>query len=198
MILAASPSPLQPMRHTPLLALLPLAFLATACASGTGGASSSSTRDRVLITGADGTVVRQTSDVNVAMSFEAPMDRVWNAVVATYDDVGIQANTADRAAGRYGVVNFPVPNQLRSVSVGQLFSCGSNLTGPNVNQGRVRADVITTLTARSGGGTNAAMLVTGVLRKFDASSTDPITCQSTGRLESLMQKSIERKLSETK
>ena len=178
------------MRHATLLALTaPLLMLGTACASGGGAPPTTNNSDRIIMTNDVGTVLHQTLNANAHMSFKAPVASVWSAVQAAYMDVGVDANTADRAAGRYGAVNFTFPRRLKGVNVNQLFNCGSSMTGPQVDQGRVTADVVSTLVA-NGDATDVNVYVDGVLRKNDGASSDPMSCPSTGRLEELLRASI--------
>ncbi len=169
-------------------------LLASGCAS-TSSSGPPIAADRIILTTADGTVLRQSTNQNAHMTFTAAPARVWAAVQSSYVDLGIAANTADRSAWRYGVTGYAVPRRINGTGIGSLFSCGSSMTGPLVDQGRVTADVITTLTPSSDGtSTDATVYVDGVLRKSDGASSDPMSCASTGRLEEMLRAMIAQRL----
>lgn len=183
------------MRRSALLALLPVALLSAACASGGSLPATSAPPERILLTGPDGTIIRQaTTDANAHMNFAGPFDKVWAAVQSSYADLGVEANFADRATGKYGAMNYIFPRRLLGQPIGGFFSCGSSMVGPLVDQGRLSTDVITTLSAGENGTTEGVIYVNAVLRKSEGASSDPTTCTSTGRLEESLRTTIQRKL----
>ena len=187
------PTPLAMTRCSHVIGGLAAALLVSSCASA-GPASSNPTPDRVLVSASDGTVLRQSGDPNSRMSFAASPEKVWNAVRGAYAEIGLEANTADVPGRRYGVLNYTMPRRLHDTPISSLFACGSNMTGALVDQGRVKSDVITTLSLNADGTTDAMVFVTGVLRKSDGASVDPISCASTGHLEEMLRAAIASKL----
>ena len=170
----------------------------------TSGCASSNTpppdsaRDRVLIVDSQGRVMRQsTADERSRVTFSAPMDQVWRALVASYADLGINPTVADPVTGRYGNLGFVVPSRLQGKPVGHFFDCGSTLTGSLVDAGQVTAIVVTTLSALPGGTTSAVTRVTGTLRRNDGVSSDPIVCASTGAIENYLRGATELRLAAT-
>ncbi len=81
--------------------------------------------------------------------------------------------------------------------IGAFFQCGSGLTGPLIENGRLTADIVTSLTANPDGTTTAITHAGGFLRKNDGSSSDPIRCATTGALEEHIRTSMEAKLKAT-
>ena len=181
----------RPLR-TSLVALVLLA--AGACTNATQGVGAPPS-DRVLVTDAQGQVIRQSAlSDRATMTFAAPLARVYPAVAAAYDAIGIEANYADRPNGRYGVRNFKFPRELKGERIGTFFSCGSSLTGEVVDNASVMVDAVTTLTAAEGGATNGSVVVAGFARRNEGNSTGVVSCSSTGHLEELLRAAIEKQL----
>lgn len=153
------------------------------------------TPDRVVMVQDGGAVLRQNTGDEISRThFDATPDKVWAAVAAAYMTVGIPANVVDRANGKYGNGGFIAPRQMNSRRIADYFSCGQGITGPLIDRGRVVATVITTVSASSGGGTDAQTWVTGVLRQNDGSSSGVNQCNTTGRLEEDLRAAIAAKL----
>jgi hypothetical protein len=114
--------------------------------------------------------------------------------VLAYADAGIEPSVADRAVGRYGNGNFTAPRRMGGRPLAEYFSCGSGLTGPYIDQGRLSANVITTIQPAPDGTTTAVTYASGSLRRNEGTSTDPIVCASTGALEEFLRKRIEARL----
>jgi hypothetical protein len=180
------------MRRRTLLGLCSALALLPACAP---PSTPMPGPDRVLITDSDGRVIRRsTSDEMSRTTFAAPVQNVWPALVLSYADLGIEPTVADRAAGRYGNGGFVMPRRFNGRGIGDFFHCGSGLTGPLVDAGRLTANVVTTIASASGESTVAVTYVTGTLRRNDGSSTDPVLCASTGALEETLRRGIEARL----
>jgi hypothetical protein len=178
-----------------LLALAPALLFAGACAPVATPATPAP--DRVLAVDANGTVIRRsTADENARATIAAPIDKVWPALVLAYADMGIDPSVADRGAGRYGNGNFTAPRRMNGRPLGEFFNCGSGLTGPYIENGRLTANVVTTVQPGPDAGTTlASTYASGTLRRNDGTSTDPIVCASTGALEESLRRAIERRLS---
>ena len=178
-------------RHT-ILRVAPALLLVIACAP-TG--TPTPAPERVLAVDSDGRVIRRsTADENARVTFAAPVDKVWPAMVLAYADLGIDPSVADRAIGRYGNGNFVAPRKIGGHSLGDFFSCGSGLTGPYIDGGRLTANVVTTIQPAADGTTTAITYASGTLRRNDGTSTEPIVCASTGALEEQLRRGIQLRL----
>ena len=170
-----------------------LALLAGAACASTATPPPAS--DRVLAVDSDGTVIHQsTSDENARALFAAPATRVWPALVAAYTELGIQPTVSDRATGQYGNMGFVAPRRIFGKGLGQYFRCGSSMTGPLVETGRVYANVVSNLTDDGKGGTIVMTHVSATLRRNEGTSGDPINCGSTGAIEEHIRTSVARHL----
>jgi hypothetical protein len=182
------------MRRRCLFAFTSALLFAAACAPSATPATPAP--DRVLAIDSDGRVIRRsTADDNARATIAAPVDRVWPALVLAYADLGIDPSVADRGAGRYGNGSFTAPRRMGGHQIAEFFNCGSGLTGPYIENGRLTANVVTTVKPGPDGTTTlASTYATGTLRRNDGTSTDPIVCASTGGLEEALRKAIETRL----
>jgi len=172
-----------------LLALLGVAACAPAAPS------PSPFPERVLVVNSDGNVVRQsTADENSRVTYPAAPARVWPALVLAYNTLGIQPSTSDQANGQYGNAGFVVPRRLAGRPIAEFFSCGNGMTGPRIDSGRVYGNVMSVITDNGAGGSTVVTHVSASLRQNGGTASDPITCSSTGALETLLQKNIEQQL----
>ena len=106
-----------------------LLLVGAACAPATQGGGSAP-GDRVLMTDMQGQVMRQSAlSDRATATFTAPVARVWTALIETFAALGIEANYADQASGRYGVRNYTVPKKLHGERIGAYFGCGESLSG---------------------------------------------------------------------
>jgi hypothetical protein len=174
--------------------LLVLALLGAAgCAA--APPSPSPGPDRVLVVDSDGSVVHQsTANENAHATFKAPVSRVWPALVNAYTTLAILPTTNDRTAGQYGNGGFLVPRRIVGRPIAEFFSCGSGMTGPRIDTGRVYANVMSVVMDNGSGGSTVITHVGATLRTNDGAANDPIVCASTGALEQLLQKNIQQEL----
>jgi hypothetical protein len=176
--------------------------LATGCASTSGGPAgqtgtpqSGSSPDRVIAIDMNGRIIRQsTDDGRTQLSFRAPIEQVWRAVIISYMTLGIKPTDASRTDWRYGNGGFVMSRQFADRSSSDYFRCGEDLGGAYIDRGRLIARVMTTLRAGADGATVASTEVTGVLRRTDGARSTPIECSSTGVIERRLQQSIEETL----
>jgi hypothetical protein len=128
-------------------------------------------------------LIERGQDERVRTTIPGKVDKVFDAVADAYTEIGIPPTLVDRKDYRYGNIGFAVPNSFAGGRVDQYFDCGADITGPLAGRGRLIAAVVTTLTPQDSMTTLAATQVTGTLRRADGTSTRPVTCVSSGRLE---------------
>ncbi len=187
----ARATPASPRMRSPALIFVLLG--AAACAP--AAPSPAPSPDRVVVVGADGNVIRQsTADENSRTTYAASPAKVWPALAAAYSALGIQPTVADRATGQYGNAGFIVPRRIVGRNIGEFFSCGSDMTGPRIDKGRVYGNMMSVLTDDGAGGSVIVTHVSASLRPNTGSASDPITCASTGALETLLHKNVEQQL----
>jgi hypothetical protein len=182
--------------RTALSALATLLVLSSSCASPSGGAGAASQPERIVLVGEEQRELRiEGADANARATFAAPRSRVWDAMRQSYTDAGILPTVADRTTGTYGNSAFVAPRNINNRPLRDYFNCGSGPSGALIDEGRLLATVITTLTAGADGATTIAdTRVTGLLKLNEGSSTAPTVCTSTGKLEEYLRAATERRL----
>jgi hypothetical protein len=183
-----------PARPVTLATLLALAPLLASCAS--SGTASTASPERVVLVGDEQRELRiPGADINARTTFSAPMGRVWDALRQSYSDVGILPTVADRVQGTYGNSAFVAPRSIAGRPLREYFNCGSGPSGALIDQGRLLATVMTTLSAApDGASTIADTRVSAMLQLNEGSSTAPPVCTSTGKLEEHLRTATERRL----
>ena len=175
-------------------AFLLLLLGAAACAS--AAPSPAPGPDRVLVVDTDGSVVHQsTLDENARATFAAPKARVWRALVNAYTTLAILPTANDPTTGQYGNAGFLVPRRIVGRPISEFFSCGTSMTGPRIDNGRVYGYVMSVVSDNGAGGSTVITHVSATLRPNDGTSTEPSQCASTGALEELLRKNIQQSLS---
>jgi hypothetical protein len=161
--------------------LLVLALLG--CASGGSGAAPP---DRVvLVDRTNGRVYRTTNDNVSAVEQEVPgtIEGVVQALVGSYEELGVTVNTVQPKDGRVAAESFAAPSRLGGKPVTAYVNCGIDHTG------RARAAtyaVTLNSSSRVQPASTGQVRVSTVLMataRPRAVSGDPIACESTGELE---------------
>ncbi|HEX2716961.1 MAG TPA: hypothetical protein VHM67_04725 [Gemmatimonadaceae bacterium] len=171
-----------------------LVLLATGCAgaSGTTTTPAPNTNPVVMID-ENGRTFRSTQSGTVA-SFDAPIDSVWNAVLAAYSAMEMEANTLDRPGRTIGRNRLIIRRTFNGSRLSTFFSCGDDMvSGPNANNGEITANVVSHL-EESGSSTSVATMVTANIRLYTGTSGGAIRCGSTGELEERLRKAIAKQL----
>jgi hypothetical protein len=167
----------------------------SAAVAGCASSASIEPPERVLAVNGGGYVIRQsTADEKTFMELDAPADSVWKAVMLAYADLAIEPGVSDRANGVYGNPNFVAPKTMGGRSLNVYFHCGSGLTAPSAQEGRLTTSMVTVLTPSSQGRTRVATHVAAMLRRSDGASSNPVVCASTGALQQWLHEAIASRL----
>jgi hypothetical protein len=143
----------------------------------------------------DGTELRLTRpDENSNFTVTAMADPLWAALMDSYTALGIAPTLVDRAGGRYGNAGFVMPRRLAERRIGEYFDCGQSLTGPRVEAGRLLASVMSTISPAGNGTMRVDTRVTSTLRLNEGTSSNTMTCASTGALETALRAGVEQRL----
>lgn len=146
-----------------------------------------------MLTVADGRVIRASSFENARLDIESPRGRVWTAIIAVYDELGILPTVADESVGLYGNRGFVMPARLRDKPASEYFHCGVGVGGVSRTLGRMSANVQSQLTSTPNG-TTVVTHVSAMVRSSEGTSTAPLPCGSTGALEQLIHGEVKRRL----
>ncbi|MGI9044821.1 MAG: hypothetical protein ACR2GK_11980 [Gemmatimonadaceae bacterium] len=159
--------------------LAPLVFT-LGCASAPGTPPSS---ERVLgIDERTGTVLRTSTDRSPATVLQAPIDKVWDAVVSSYVMLNVDLTHRNQPAGELGNRSFRMSRRFFNRPVSHYFNCGDDpLLGPTADSYPLTVSFITRLRAE-GTGTVLEISLSGSMSKTGASSGE-VYCATTGSLE---------------
>ena len=185
------PRRLLPARATlpPLLSVLGSAWLAAACASGAGpsGELEGAVPQSMRVTTPSGV-----QNVDMVRSIRSELAEVpaapaavYRVLPAAFTAVGMEPNAMIAAERRVALVDGRFRRRLGKERLSRYVACGTGMTGaPNADEYEVRLTVNARVAPVEGDTARSALatLVTAVARPA-TSSTDPITCSSTGVLE---------------
>ncbi len=155
------------------------------CASGGSGVRTSpaGVEQTTRITTETGTAELRTtrSDPTGAFAVAAPPERVFRALSAVYEDLGLKTTTLDTQARRIGVENGRIRRQLGGQRLSRYIECGDRLGSRVAETDEI---TFTLLTQVSAAGQNSTLhtLVSATARPIGTSG-NAITCATTGALE---------------
>jgi hypothetical protein len=112
----------------------------------------------------------------------AAPDRVWGALPAAFDSLGVPAGVVDVAARRYGTTGLRVRRRLGTTPVSRYFDCGQTQIGENADEYDVQLQVVATVTAGTAGTTNVEVLLDARARPV-AFSQGYQSCSTRGTLD---------------
>jgi hypothetical protein len=149
-----------------------------ACAS--ASKQTSTPGERVLATTDVGTV-RSHEGMASDSLVDAPPDTAFAALVAAYQDLGIDVKLLDPAAHQIGNRRFSKMNDIAGVRLSKYFGCGSAETGPAADNYRVTMSIVSRVTP-SGSASRIETQLTAYAEDL-ASSKGAISCTTLGGLE---------------
>lgn len=186
--------PVSQARSTAMRRLLVLALFGCASGGGAAGssgstASGSSVADRVVLVDERGRVYRSAGTSPDAAEQEVPAtpQEAVQALVGTYESLGINVNTLDWTAGRVAATNFAAPRRLGGRPMDTYVDCGITSVGqPRANSYAVTLNVESVVRpGTTAGKVTLATRAVGTARPQSVSG-DPIACTTTGQLEKLV------------
>ncbi len=134
------------------------------------------------------------SDGSISANVKATPAEVWKTVVVTYNDLKLPITTIDEQRHRISSTDARAPRKINGKALREYFDCGSGITGPRVDSYDVAYTIVTAVTAAEGDSTTVSSTMVGSARDPSGSSTAPINCGTTGRLEELIAESVASKL----
>jgi hypothetical protein len=173
--------------HRPCLALL--AAATAACASSGGSPSVALPTERTVAVD-DNNVYRTTVLPNAKVPVPAAPNRVFEAVKAVYEELGVPPGTNDPATGRFGNVDFWKQRRFGNEALSTYLHCGDSFTGPVANSYRVYISLISIVRPDGKGGSEVETAFTAQAQNMEGSAGDRIACGTSGRLEERMRRSI--------
>jgi hypothetical protein len=123
----------------------------------------------------------------------APIEKVWAALPAAYQSLGVPLTTSDVTTHVAGNIGLNVRRRLGSTPLVRYIDCGNSQMGPSADTYDVRLTVTTRLQADSVAGTKLSTLVEAVGRPV-AFSGEYSRCSSLGVLEARLTDAVKAEL----
>ncbi|HEV2148563.1 MAG TPA: hypothetical protein VGR37_14260 [Longimicrobiaceae bacterium] len=163
--------------------------LVSACASTAAGTGETGVvRSTTTVSGSTGTVILESYSDRGGAAFVVPaeVDRVWAALPAVYNQLGIPMGTSVPATRTYGNTSLQLGRTLAGKPVSAWLNCGEGPFGaPLANSYRVVASIVTTLAPGANGQTQLRTMVNATATNRGVSGA-PVNCGTTGALETLI------------
>jgi hypothetical protein len=176
------------MRAAELTRILVAAVAVTAgCASAPTTNTTPNTAPEVLID-ESGRVYR-TTDAAATATFAVSADSAFQALVAAYAAIGIDATNVDPVQRTVTRQHFLLRSKFQGERLSAAFDCGTGQFGPRADEGRILAD-LTSKVAESGPGSTVTTMIQASLTANDGASRDPIRCVSNGRIEEKLRQQV--------
>ena len=114
---------------------------------------------------------------------DAPAGKVWAAAEKVFYDLKIPTDTRDSVKGVIGVVKYTRSGMMDGKAMSQVLSCGISITGPNADNFRINMVLMAIITVTSPTTSKLGVAYVGSGLDMRGSSTNPVMCNTTGRLE---------------
>jgi hypothetical protein len=160
--------------------------LLSACASSQGTAGAPPTEQTVHVstaTGSTGSTMSLTSgDDPSQRTIAAPVSRIWDALPAVYETLGLPITDRNVQAHSMGTTSFMVRRRLGDAPLSRYLDCGDTQGSPSANSYEVVLSVATSLTPATNDSTAVSTNVTAMARPVFVSG-EYVNCGSTRALE---------------
>jgi len=138
----------------------------------------------------DNNVYRTTVLPNAKSPVPAAPSRVFEAVKAVYEELGIPPGTHDPATGRVGNTDFWKSRRLGNEAMSTYLNCGETFTGSAANTYRIYISLLSIVRPDGKGASELETAFSAQAQNMEGTSGDRIACGSTGRLEERIRKSV--------
>ena len=163
------------------------------CASSTSGTGMPASAPDVRVVTPGGEKVLATGSTAVVegvATVDAPVDKVWAALVPAYDSLAIPLTAIDPAAHVIGNGGFIVHRKLGNARLSQYINCGSAQGGPSADSYEINLQVTTSLAPASSTSTVVTTRVNAAGKPASLSG-EYMPCATTGGLETRLVRLIE-------
>lgn len=155
------------------------------CATSTTPVAPPPTPQTVRVSGSGGGALAVTtvSDVNAhSLAVPAPVQRVWQALPAVYDSLGIPKTTIDASSRTVGTTGSRVRRQLAGVPLSRYLDCGNAQGSPSAETYEINLSVLTSVAPADSGASTVTTAIDAVGRPV-AFPGEYTRCASKGVLE---------------
>jgi hypothetical protein len=178
------------MRRILLGALAGLAACGPAASTAGGGTR---TPTQVISTG-DAIHVATSNEVRViSQTVDAPVDRVWAALPAVFQELGLDGDpdASTRSVAGTATINRRFQGQQAT----RLFDCGMGQFGTQIAASyTIRVAVATTVNPSSEGGSRLDTMVEANARSSDGANSVAANCRTQGQLEAMIVERVRQKV----
>jgi hypothetical protein len=122
-----------------------------------------------------------------------PLDRVWHALPAVFDSLGVPINQLDPVHHVMGNSGFKVHKRLGNVALSKFIDCGSTQGFPSADEYDVSLSVLTQIEPDKSGQTSIATRIAAAGRPM-AFAGEYTSCTTKGLLESSIADGVTRQL----
>ena len=176
---------------------LVLLLAAIGCSSGSSSPELEPTpvgSDRVLLT-SDAGSMRTTVAPNARTKLAAPPDSVLWAVAQLYNEMQVPVTLADKMARRIGNMDFWKTRRMWGSPISKFLNCGDTFSGPAADNHRIYMSLVTTVRPDAATkGSEMEISFTAQSQNMEGTSSDRLTCGSTGLREEQMRQTVAKKL----
>lgn len=144
------------MRRPRIAVLCAFALAAgQACASASGAPAADVEQTIRMSDGMGGSMqVRTTAAIASSVSsVSTPIDRVWAALPAAFDSIGVKLSLVDRASYTMGNTSMRLRRELGRVPLSRYINCGNAQGSPSADTYEVQGSIVTALGRDPDGGT---------------------------------------------
>ena len=163
-----------------------LSGVLVACASsGTPSPDEHAPTQRIVATGGNGQVIQTTDYYSGTQALvHAPPSSVMALLSQVYPDLGIPIGTLVTDNGQIGNRSYRVPgHRLKTMQLSRILDCGQeSVAVSRADVDDITLDVLSTIKPVGDTGSVINTYVSATARPF-GTSTDPVTCASSGALE---------------
>jgi len=170
---------------------------AAACASSGSPAPDVSTPGQRTVAVDDHQVYRTSVAVNPRFPIPASPSRVFEALKSVYEDLGVPPGTHDPATGRIGNTDFWKARRFANEPISTFLSCGETFTGAAANNYRIYMSLQSVVRPDGKGASEVETAFSAQAQNMEGTSSDRISCGSTGKLEERIRKALLLKLGAT-
>jgi hypothetical protein len=164
------------------------------CASSNAAPGSASTETaRVVGSVGEGTVhaiSTGSAPISGTTTIAAPADKLWRALPAVYDSLGIPRSVIDASSLLIGNRGLQVRRQLKDVRLSKFIDCGSAQARPSADFYDVNLSVVTQLQVIAPGDTRVVTTVDAMGRPVSFSG-EYVRCATTGEIEARISKMLD-------
>ena len=162
-----------------------------ACASGKGASSPAATtpspQETVRLSGGGGVgqmlVDTHPTSETARITVDFPMDRVWNAMKAAYDSLGVPVTSMDQASHTIGNNSMRIRRRLGDVPMSKYVNCGNVQGVQSADAYEVVGSIVTRLDAPDGPSRTRMTTLVDFQGRPMTIAAEFTRCTTTGQLE---------------